>query len=95
MLNTEKQQAIMKLVLAAADEGRFISLRELKARYAPDISTQAVICSISFLVKHGLVIKVYGEEHGEYKPGTTMYIKPTPEAYSVYRPGKVRLALVI
>lgn len=85
LLNTQKQQKIMKLVLEAADEGRFISMRELKARYAPDVSNQAVLCSIGFLVKHKLVEKVYGEHYGSFQRGALLYVKPTSHAYSLYR----------
>jgi hypothetical protein len=85
LLNTQKQQKIMMLVLAAADEGRFISMRELKSRYAPEVSNQAVLCSIGFLVRHGVVEKVYGETYGPFQRGALLYVKPTSLAYSLYR----------
>jgi hypothetical protein len=75
----DKQTEIMKLVMdTARDTGDFIELHELKGKlsYGPDVSKQAILCSLKFLEKHGLIAR----EHRKRK----LYIKPTLEAFKVF-----------
>jgi|SRR6478609_793111 len=92
MNNTDRQREIMHLVLQAADEGRFISLKELHARLIPESAETAMQCSIRFLAKHGMVERVYGPDYGEYRIGEILYVKPTILAYAKYRPAPMKIS---
>ena len=73
---SDKQEEILRLVLDTAEQtGDFIELHELKGKlsYGPDVSKQAILCSLKFLEGHGLIAR----EHRKRK----LYIKPTLETY--------------
>lgn len=80
---TPKQHEIMDLVLRAADAGELLDIAELKERlsYGPDVTKQALQCSIRFLEKHGMLARDYERRRGARR----MVLQPTGLAYSTFR----------
>lgn len=76
---TEKQQEIMSLILDASERGVALTLASLRVMlsYGPDVSKQAVLCSLRILMEHGFLEKVY---HGK-----KLIIIPTAAAYREFR----------
>jgi repressor of nif and glnA expression len=75
---TDKQTEIMKLILAQADLGSYITLTALREQLSYKPSKQAILCSVRVLEGHGFLTKIH---HG----CRTMEIIPTALAYSTFR----------
>lgn len=97
-----KQQEVMRHILAAADEGRFLYLGELndKISWGP-IRKISLSTIVRHLEAHGFVKRLYargpetdvakmieGSGVGDQAKvrGMRMHIVPTPFAYSYFRP---------
>jgi len=80
---TAKQMEIMRVIFKAAGEGKFLSPKELHKLIAhgAECKYPALICSISYLRRHGMIESVYGDDHGPHQYGLKSYLKPTPKAY--------------
>lgn len=76
--HTDKQVEIMRLILAAADLGAFITLTKLREELSYKPSKQAVLCSLRNLESYEFLTKTY---HGN----VTMEIVPTAKAYATFR----------
>lgn len=76
---TPKQHELMEAVLSAADRGEFLTIIGLKdaVSYGPEVTYQAILCSVGFLKKAGMIVL---ERSGRFK-----IIKPTAEAYANFR----------
>jgi hypothetical protein len=92
---TEKQAEILRIVFNTADEGRFVSLEELRAKlsYGSKVSQSAVNCSVRFLVIREMVEMVYGSHYGPFVQGRKGYVKPTPAAYRRFKPPQQALEI--
>ena len=77
--DSPKQRELMGLVLAAAGAGAFVTQQELHARvsYGPEVSIQAIQCSMRFLERHGMVDR--------RRQGRERIYVPTVAAYHRYR----------
>jgi Fe2+ or Zn2+ uptake regulation protein len=78
--HTEKQTEIMTIVLNSASAGAFCTLQELrdKLSYGKDVSKQAVLCSLKFLAKHGMLER-------RHRGPKSMELIPTQQGYKVFR----------
>ena len=78
---TPKQREILNVILKAADEGTFLTARQLKERlsYGAQVGHTAIYCSLNFLEKHGMITKERG-----YRGA--IVLKPTLKTYQVMRP---------
>lgn len=88
---TEKQTEIMNLILKAADAGKHLSAHELHAQlsYRDKCTVNAVMCSLQFLEKHGLITK---RKRGD---GTRRSdLLPTKLAYVYFRPAPIEGVLI-
>lgn len=75
---TEKQKILMGLILRAAGEGRFMTLKELHALIPYKASYGAVRLSTDFLVRQGMLVKTAA--------GRFVHLVPTHAAFDWYRP---------
>lgn len=80
---TEKQMEIIDIVMRAADAGEVMTYQRLQARlsYGRSICIQSVHCSVKFLEKHGVLVRVKSPEDSR-----KTLIKPTTLAYEMFRP---------
>ena len=76
--HTAKQQEVMEHIIAGADAGSFITIRELLGKISWTCSKQALLCSIRTLQRWGFVRK-------EYRGPKSSRLVPTPEAYQVFK----------
>jgi hypothetical protein len=76
--HTEKQSEIMRHILCAADEGAYITLKQLREKLSYKSSKQSVLCSLMVLENRGFLTKAY---HGHL----SMELKPTAFAYATFR----------
>lgn len=78
---TQKQHEMMEIILSAADKGEFLSCRSLYRRvsYKDAASYQAILCSIKYLERAGMI--------RPEKSGRVKLLKPTSEAYAHFRSG--------
>lgn len=76
---TDNQRAIMSLVLKAADEGRFYTVKELWEALPYTCAYGSLRTSLKFLRKTGIVVT---EPAGSFR-----LVKPTREAYAWFRSG--------
>lgn len=83
--NTPKQREVMKAVFACISEGFEPSARSIHARvsYGPDVTVHAIISSVKFLVKHGMLMPGEGKKWSRSTGGSTFV--PTPMAYRVFK----------
>jgi Fe2+ or Zn2+ uptake regulation protein len=78
--STRKQREIIDIILKAADGGEILSIRDIHERISYTCSFPAVVCSLTFLERHGFVVKERGAKN-------RTYLKPTLLAYQRFRPG--------
>jgi predicted transcriptional regulator of viral defense system len=79
---TEHQREIMGLVLKAANEGTFITQKELaeKLSYASEVTYGAIRISIRFLEEQGMLKRV--------KDGIHRRLVPLERGYDWFRPAR-------
>lgn len=82
LLKTKKQTEIMRVVLAAMDDGREVTIEELCESVNYEVSAAAMLCSVRFLILHKVLDK-------ETRAGR-VYLKPTSKSYEVFRPAWTR-----
>ena len=79
---TDKQKAIMGLILKRAGEGVFLSLKELheQVEHGDECSYGAIRKSLDVLERAGMIVR-------DPVPGSTMkHVKPTQKGYDWFRP---------
>lgn len=74
---TRLQREIMGIVLAAADQGNFLTVGEVRAILAEPPKKSAMSCRLTFLEKSGMIVRQYNGQRRE--------IRPTPEGYAWFR----------
>lgn len=75
---TEKQKILMGLILRAAGEGRYMTLKELHALIPYEATYGAVRISTNFLERQGMLVKTAA--------GRFVHLVPTEAAFDWYRP---------
>lgn len=79
---TDHQREIMGLVIRAANEGRFLTQKELfpLLSYSSDVTYDAMRVSIRFLEQQGMLMRV--------KDGQHRRLVPTDRGYDWFRPAR-------
>jgi hypothetical protein len=75
---TEKQKILMGLILRAASEGRYMTLKDLHALIPYKATYGAVRISTNFLERQGMLVKTAA--------GRFVHLVPTEAAFDWYRP---------
>lgn len=75
---TEKQRELMGLILRAAGDGKFLSVKELHEATSYGASYGAIRISLRFLEKQEMIEK--------QRSGQSTLLVPTERAYDWYRP---------
>jgi uncharacterized membrane protein len=78
--STPKQREILSLICNALAKGEEITSADIhrKVSYGSTASRSAILCSIEFLEKHGLIAKE--------KRGRNVLLTPTSRGFALYGP---------
>lgn len=74
---TKKQREIMQIILAAADQGEFLNVKQIHSRVSYTCAYGSIRTSMRFLVKAGVLARE--------RAGTSSLMKPTLKAYELFR----------
>lgn len=79
MIRSRNQRRLVEIILKAADEGAFLTYDEIMAKLPPGSNKGTMRTCTRPLIEAGVLVKI--------RTGRIIIIKPTAEAYRLFRTG--------